>query len=178
MVSVAAAAAPESPKLVLDRELNDSFSFTLMELAEDPDLAWVLELIPPERLADLDLDPEVLVTIDLDGRVHVNAFLKESGDAYRAKVHLAWHGNIGLQVEGMPSLNIEVKNAQLMFDGRIAGDMEATDLKVNFHVNGDLTGGEGAEMDLGTHLLLKIDDGQITQLKVWLPDLVCLAESE
>ncbi len=176
--TAAAAASNENSKLVLNREVDETFSFKLIELA-DPDLAWVLELVPEEWLENADLGPETVVTVDLDGKVHVNAFCKEQGDLVRVKVHMAWHGSIGIAVEGMPEVRLDLKNAQLMVEGYLpADDPEAIDLKVNFHVNGVLTSNEMVELDLGTHLLLKVQDGEIAQLKIWMPEIFSLAESE
>jgi len=165
--------------MIIDHKVNDSFTFTLIDLYEDPDLAWVLELVPESWYANLEIDPESIITVSVDGKVHVNALLKEQADLLRAKVHLAWHGSINIQMEGMPSIVLDLKNAQLMVDGYIPeGDLEATDLKVSFHINGDLSSGEEVGLDIGTHLLLKIDDRHITQLKVWVPDMFCLVQSE
>lgn len=178
MTSATAAAANENPKLVLNQEVDETFSFQLIELA-DPDMAWVLELIPEEWLESADLDPETVVTVDLDGRVHVNAMVKEYGELVRMKVHMAWHGSIGISVEGMPEMRLDLKNAQLMVEGSLpADDPETYDFKVNFHVNGVLTGNEMVDMDVSTHLLLQMQDGEITHLKIWMPELFCLAESE
>lgn len=178
MISATVAASNEDPKLVLNQEVDESFSFELIELA-DPDLAWVMEIVPEEWLENTDLGPETVVTVDLDGRVHANAICKESGDLIWVRVHMAWHGSIGVSVEGMPEMRLDLKNAQLMVEGYLpADDAEAIDLKVNFHVNGVLTGDEMVETDISTHLILQMQDGEITHLKLSMPELFCLAESD
>jgi hypothetical protein len=177
MTSVAVAATQENPKFVLTKNIDETFSFRLMDLA-DPDLAWVLELVPEEWLEDPAIDPEALITVNLDGKVHVNALINEGAESTWAKVHLVWHGIIGVQIEGMPQMVLDLKNAQLLVEGYLPnGDLETMDMKVNFHINGVLTGDEVVEIDIGTHLLMQIQGGEITQFKIWVPELFCLAES-
>jgi hypothetical protein len=127
----------------------------------------------------LDLTEEDEIQVRFDGKVHVNAFLVQSEEVDRVKVHLAWHGTIELTVADMPTLTFELKNAQLMADAYLpAGNFEALDLKVNFHINGEMAGYGVDEIDLDTHILLDIQDGQLTKLKICLPELADMVLAE
>ncbi|MBI0583984.1 MAG: hypothetical protein ISF22_07130 [Methanomassiliicoccus sp.] len=84
-----------------------------------------------------------------------------------------------LSMDGMPELTFDLKNAQLMAEGYLSYDGELPDeMKMTFHVNGALSTGEDIELNIGTHVLLKVQDGELTQFKVWLPRLACLAQTE
>jgi hypothetical protein len=43
------------------------------------------------------------------------------------------------------------------------------ELKVNVHVNGDATIDDAEEYDISFHVLLKISDGELQMLKIWVP---------
>jgi hypothetical protein len=84
--------------------------------------------------------------------------------------HVAWHGSIALTIGDGPELVFDLKNAQLKVSGSVPASMENLDLKVNFHINGQLlVDGTDIALDLSTHVLLKINDGQLTSFKIWLP---------
>jgi hypothetical protein len=44
-------------------------------------------------------------------------------------------------------------------------------------MNGFLTGGEDAEVDVGTHLPLRMEDGRNTHPTIRVPEQFCLAET-
>jgi hypothetical protein len=120
-----------------------------------------------------DVDPQTEVMVHLDGKLHVNAMAWEKKDALEINVHVVWHGSIDLQIGDGPELAFEFKNAQFKMSGSVPSSFEYLDLKVNFHINGQLSvNGAEEELDLSTHILLKIGDGQITSFKVWLPGMV------
>ncbi|MBI0583983.1 MAG: hypothetical protein ISF22_07125 [Methanomassiliicoccus sp.] len=78
--STALATSPQNggaSKLVLNERVDADMSFTLEELA-DPDLMWLIELVPEEWLDDID--PTAEVRVSLDSKVHVNAMVTERAE--------------------------------------------------------------------------------------------------
>ncbi len=154
-------------KIVETRDVDMAFTFTLADLATSD----LVDLVPAEVL--YAIDPETEVTVRLDGKLHVNAMVSEKKDALEVDVHVVWHGSIGLQIGDGPEFLFEFKNAQLKISGSVPASIENLDLKVNFHINGQLSvDGTEEGLDLSTHVLLKITDGQIISLKIWLPELL------
>jgi hypothetical protein len=153
-------------KMVEERDIDVTSSFTLQELASSE----LVALLPPDVLGTID--PQTEVTIHLDGMLHVNALAWEKKDALDIDAHVAWHGSIVLQIGEGPELAFEFKNAQLKVSASVPSSQQDLDLKVNFHINGQLSvDGVEAGLDLSTHVLLKLNDGQITSFKLWLPGL-------
>lgn len=173
MLAISAAAAPVGAgegnelKIVENRDVDITFSFTLEEIASSE----LVALLPPEMLEDVD--PSTEVTVHLDGKLHVNAIARETDMGLDLNAHIVWHGSIGLQIGDWPELAFDFKNAQLKLSGLVPASVEDVDLKVNFHIKGQLSvGGVEEGLDLSTHIVLKIDDGQLTSFKIWLPELV------
>jgi hypothetical protein len=173
--SVVAASADRTENvsnLNVTKDIDKEITFTLAELAET-DLVKLLEYLPEEVLQDLD--PADEVTIYLDGKVHINAMMTPGEEVNTFKVHMVWHGDMVVTVADKPSIMLELKNAQLMVQGSIPVDgEEIQDLKVNFHINGEMSTGGVADIDIGTHVLLDIEDGKLNKVKVWIPDLAGL----
>lgn len=173
VLAFSAVAAPvgakdsKTMKIVETRDVDLAFTFTLADLATSD----LVDLIPAEILYSIDPDTEV--NVRLDGKLHINAMVSEKKDALDVDMHVVWHGTIGLQIADMPEFVFDFKNAQLKMSGSVPAAIEDMDLKVNFHINGQVSV-DGAEegLDLSTHVLLKINDGQITSLKIWLPELL------
>ena len=173
VLAFSAAAAPveakdsKAFKMVEERTVDATFSFTLAEIASSE----LVALLPPDVIGAVD--PQTVVTVHLDGKLHVNAMAWEKQDALDINVHVVWHGSIDLQIGSYPELAFEFKNAQLKVSASVPSSLEDLDLKVNFHINGQLSvGGVEQGLDLSTHVLLKINDGQITSFKIWLPEMV------
>lgn len=173
--SVVAASADRTEnvsKLNVTKDMDKEVTFTLAELAET-DLVKLLEYLPEEVLQDLD--PTDQVTIHLDGKVHINAMMTPGEEVSTFKVHMVWHGDMVVTIADKPSYMLELKNAQLMVQGSIPADgEEVQDLKVNFHINGEMSTGGMADIDVGTHVLLDIEDGKLNKVKVWIPELAGL----
>jgi hypothetical protein len=100
-------------------------------------------------------------------------------EANWVKVHVAWHGTIVLSMTDLPAVTLELKNAQLMLEGYIPADDDAIqDLKVNFHINGVTPVGDETDLDISTHVLLDVQDGQLVKIKVWMPEIADLVLAE
>jgi hypothetical protein len=179
-VAVAAADEEETPasNLIVTKDIDKTVTYPVAELAET-DLMKLLELVPEEYLDTLDLEEDDMITVHLDGKVHVNAIMEPGQEANWVKVHVAWHGTIILTMTDMPAVTLELKNAQLMLEGYIPADDDAIqDLKVNFHVNGVTPVGDETDLDISTHVLLDVQDGQLVKIKVWMPEIADLVLAE
>jgi hypothetical protein len=178
VASVAVAAADEegtrTSNLIVTKNIHQTVTCTVAELA-DTDLMKLVELVPEEYLDSLDLEEDDVITVHLDGKVHVNAIMEPSQEANWVKVHIAWHGTIVLSITDLPAVTLDLKNAQLMLEGYIPADDNAIhDLKANFHVNGVTPVGDKTDMDISTHVLFDVQEGQLVKIKVWMPDIADL----
>jgi hypothetical protein len=149
---------------------------------------WAIE--NPEQaemiVALIDFIDEVQIV--LDGKYHINAHVWERNGCYDANIHFHWKGTIAISFlhyeagEAIDALTIDmdVKCFQFILhlkdicieDDQICIDkvMVNTILRGEMSITSDL-GIEylPLELDLWSHLLLKIQDGEVTMLKVWLP---------
>lgn len=151
-------------------------------------VAWALE--NPEQaemiVALVDFIDEVQIV--LDGKYHINAHVWEKNGCCDANIHFHWKGTIAISFlhyeagEAIDALTIDmdVKCFQfilLLKDICIEDDQICIDkVMVNTILRGEMsiTSDLGIdclplELDLWSHLLLKIQDGEVTMLKVWLP---------
>ena len=165
--STAEAKSSKEFNLVDTKDVDQTYSFTLADLANTE----LVALVPQDVL--YSLDPTTEVTVHLDGQLHINAQAWAREDALDINAHVTWDGSIELQITGQPDLVFDFKNAQLKVDASVPPTMDDLDLKVNFHINGEVSVPGMAEgIDLSTHVLLKIQDGQITSFKLWLPEVL------
>ena len=171
---VASASPPNDDQKV---QMTEHVGPICVAVPQDPELLAALqELIP----VDISLLSEVRY-ICIDGLVHVNGKISEQMDLVKVDLHLVWHGAIALCDEDMePIVTLDVKVLQVNLkawvpaSGEIDG-LEDIDLGLNLKMNADLIIGSmasGETYDLSAHLLLKLQDGQITKFKVWLPEVL------
>jgi len=149
---------------------------------EKEDLYAVLEMIPPEDLERLaeehpcllrameEWDDEV-ITVALDGMVHVNLKAWENKGCLDVKLQAFWHGDIMISVDGEEVLALEFKNLQVMAHVDVRDGCPEM-LVVNSHVNGEISSiALDFDVDLKAHLLLHYVNGQL-HFKLWLPDFL------
>ena len=149
---------------------------------EREDLDALLEMIPPEdleRLAEehpcllglLDEWDDEVITVALDGMVHVNLKAWENKGCLDVKLQAFWHGDIMISVDGEEVLALEFKNLQVMAHVDVRDGCPEM-LVVNSHVNGEISSiALDFDVDLKAHLLLHYVNGQL-HFKLWLPDFL------
>jgi len=149
---------------------------------EKEDLYAVLEMIPPEDLERLaeehpcllrvieEWDDEV-ITVALDGMVHLNLKAWDRGDCLDVKLQAFWHGDITISIDGEEVLTLELRNLQIMTHVTVC-ECDLEKVIVNAHVNGEIASVPmDFELDLKAHLLLHYVNGQL-HFKLWLPDFL------
>jgi hypothetical protein len=144
----------------------------LMFLA-DPELGIPIELL--QQFSDVEY-----VNIYVDGLAHVNLMITEKNDAMDVHLHAFWHGTICIMAEGLPAVTLDLKNAHLLLHANLACDSEF-DLNVNWHTNGDMTIGDSSEkikLDLDTHIKINVQNGELKNLKISLPEWLGLVLAE
>jgi hypothetical protein len=126
------------------------------------------------------------IIVDIDGKAHINMMAWERSDSLEVNCHFSWHGVIAMTFvpqEDSTDLSepllvtLDMKNAQFIAHATLVWEAPyIADLMVNAHVNGDATIGLNSEdpavlleFDLSSHLLLKISDGELQMLKIWIP---------
>ena len=151
-------------------------------------VAWALENPEQTEMIVSLVDFIDEVQIILDGKYHINANVWERNGYCDANIHFHWKGIIAisfLHYEGGKAtdaltIDMDVKCFQFILhlkDICIEDDQICIDeVMVNTILRGDMsiTSDLGIEylpleLDLWSHLLLKIQDGEVTMLKVWLP---------
>ncbi len=172
LASVAAAApannTKDTSKLVFTQKVDTTMSFPITDLM-GTELEQFIYLVPESILQGID--GTETVTIRLNGMIHANAFMYPGVDANLVKVHLSWSGTMEFTITDEPTITLSLKNAQLEAQSYIPlGDYQDYDLRANFHINGELSTGENVAVDISTHFLLDIQNGQLVKMKVWLPD--------
>ena len=171
-----AAAADKVADVVITEKVDIAFDI------EKEDLYAVLEMIPPEDLERLaeehpcllqaieEWDDEV-ITVDLDGMVHLNLKAWEKKDGLDMKLQAFWHGDITIYIDGQEVLALEFKNLQIMAHVTVS-ECDLDKVIINAHVNGEISSVPmDFEMDLKAHLLLHYVNGQL-HFKLWLPDFL------
>ncbi len=147
-------------------------------LAANPEIAdALLELLGEDCLeqAAWFLDTVGSVDIDVDGKIHINLMAWVNEDAADIKLHASWHGTIVVTLnerEGPGSLEIalDLKNVQLMTHTTVICESPyVVDLKMNAHANGEAATDGIAGLDISFHIFLKISDGELQMLKIWVP---------
>jgi hypothetical protein len=155
---------------------------------QDTIIAWVLE--NPEQaemiVALVDFIDEVQII--LDGKYHINAHVWERNGCCDANIHFHCKGSIAISflhyengevVEAL-TINMHVKCFQFILhlkdicieDNQICIDkvMVNTILRGEMSITSDLeTKYLPLELNLRSHLLLKIKIGEVTMFKIWLP---------
>lgn len=177
VVSVAGVAAASPPNDELKVEATEHLGPICVAVPQDPELLAVLQELVPVDVSFLSEARYICI----DGLVHVNGKVSEKKGLIEVDLHLVWHGTIALCDEDMePIATLDVKVLQVHLkvwvpaSGEISG-LDDIDLKLNLKMNADLIVGSmtsGEEIDLSAHLLLKWQDGQVTKLKVWLPEVL------
>ena len=171
-----ASAANKVADVVITEKIDVAFDI------ERGDLDALLEMIPPEDLERIaeehpcllglveEWDDEV-ITVALDGMVHVNLKTWEKKDSLDVKLQAFWHGDITIFIDGEQVLALEIKNLQIMahviiYDGGIGSAI------INAHVNGEISSLPlDFNLDLKAHLLLHYVNGQM-HFKLWLPEFL------
>ncbi len=178
VVSVSGVATASSPGNNLKIVATEQVGPICVEVPQDPVLLAALQELVP-------LDVSVLSEVRyvyIDGLVHVNGMVSEKKGLIDVDLHLVWHGTIALCGEDMqPIASLDAKVLQVHLkvsfpaSGEISG-LSDIDLKLNLKMNADLTIGSsnGETFDLSAHLLIKLQNGQFTQCKVWLPDVLSI----
>ena len=115
----AASAADKVADVVVTEKVDLAFDI------EKEDLYAVLEMIPPEDLERLaeehpcllraieEWDDEV-ITVALDGMVHVNLKAWEKKGCLDVKLQAFWHGDISISIDGEEVLALEFRNLQIV----------------------------------------------------------------
>ena len=141
--------------------------------ADQATLAELLGLLPEDLQANL----QYADSIYLDGVVHINLKVWESSDGCKVDLQFFWHGTIAILCPcDYVILGLEAKNLQGVVHVELPScDISEIEVFMNLHLNGALLIGCGCggviSIDLKAHVILGWDDGGITKLKVWLPDL-------
>jgi hypothetical protein len=151
-------------------------------------IAWALE--NPEQtqriMALVDFIDEVQIV--LDGKYHINAHVWERNGCGDANIHFHWKGSIAIsflhyengEVVDALTIDMDVKCLQFILhlkdicieDNQICIDkvMVNTILRGEMSITSNLeTEYLPLELDLWSHLILKIQDGEVTMFKIWLP---------
>jgi hypothetical protein len=122
------------------------------------------------------LDAVGAIGIDVDGKVHINMMAWVNEDSADIKLHLSWHGTVVVTLiergstKPLANITLDFKNIQFMTHATIAFEPPyVIELKVNVHVNGDAMIDDAEEYDISFHVLLKISDGELQMLKIWVP---------
>jgi len=149
---------------------------------EKEDLYAVLEMIPPEDLERLaeehpcllrameEWDDEV-ITVALDGMVHLNLKAWDKNGCLDVKLQAFWYGDITIYIDGEEVLALELRNLQIMAHVTVC-ECGLEKVIVNAHVNGEIVSVPmDFEMDLKAHLLLHYGNGQL-HFKLWLPNFL------
>lgn len=171
-----ASAADKVVDVVINEKICGEFNI------EKEDLYAVLEMIPPEDLERLaeehpcllqaleEWDDEV-ITVALDGMVHLNLKAWERKGDLDVKLHAFWHGDITIYVDGEEVLAMEFKNLHIMAHVTVS-ECDLDKVIINAHVNGEISSiPMDFETDLKAHLLLHYVNGQL-HFKLWLPDFL------
>ena len=171
-----ASAANKVADVVITEKIDVAFDI------ERGDLDALLEMIPPEDLERIaeehpcllrlveEWDDEV-ITVALDGMVHVNLKTWEKKDSLDVKLQAFWHGDVTIFIDGEQVLALEIRNLQIMahvtiYDGCIGKVI------VNAHVNGEISSLPlDFDLNLKAHLLLHYVNGQM-HFKLWLPEFL------
>ncbi len=174
----AASAADKVADVVVTEKVDLAFDI------EKEDLYAVLEMIPPEDLERLaeehpcllraieEWDDEV-ITVALDGMVHVNLKAWEKKGCLDVKLQAFWHGDISISIDGEEVLALEFRNLQIVAHVTVSECCLERAI-VNAHLNAEISSLPlDLEMDLKAHLLLHYVDGGL-HFKIWLPDLLDL----
>ena len=146
--------------------------------------AWALD--NPEIVAMVDYIDQVQIV--LDGKYHINAHVWERNGCCDANMHFHWKGVIAISFIHMENemavdaltIDMDIKCFQFILhlrDISIGNDQICIDkVMVNTILRGEMTITSELgidclpiELDLWSHLLLKIQDGEMTMFKVWLP---------
>ncbi|NYT11291.1 MAG: hypothetical protein GKC03_01910 [Methanomassiliicoccales archaeon] len=155
---------------------------------QDTIIAWALENPEKADLIRALVDSIDEVQMVLDGKYHINAHVWERNGCGDANVHFHWKGSISISFlhyengEVVDTLTIDmdvkcfqfilhlkdicIENNQICIDKVMVntilrGEMSITsDLQVEYLP---------LELDLWSHLILKIQDGEVIMFKVWLP---------
>jgi len=151
-------------------------------LSENPEIEnALLTILGADRLDQIGdfLDTVGAIGIDVDGKVHINMMVWVSEDSADIKLHLSWHGTVVVTLierggtDDIAQIALDFKNMQFMTHPTVAFESPyVIDLKVNAHVNGEATlttMEDTEECDISFHLLLKMSDGELQMLKIWVP---------
>ncbi len=174
----AASAADKVADVVVTEKVDLAFDI------EKEDLYAVLEMIPPEDLERLaeehpcllraieEWDDEV-ITVALDGMVHVNLKAWEKKGCLDVKLQAFWHGDISISIDGEEVLALEFRNLQIVAHVTVS-ECSLERVILNAHLNAEISSLPlDLEMDLKAHLLLHYVNGEL-HFKIWLPDLLDL----
>jgi hypothetical protein len=174
----AASAADKVADVVVTEKVDLAFDI------EKEDLYAVLEMIPLEDLERLaeehpcllraieEWDDEV-ITVALDGMVHVNLKAWEKKGCLDVKLQAFWHGDISISIDGEEVLALEFRNLQIVAHVTVS-ECSLERVILNAHLNAEISSLPlDLEMDLKAHLLLHYVNGEL-HFKIWLPDLLDL----
>lgn len=186
--SAGAVTAKSNERVLKIVETQDVDFSTTIPLPEPDEVYVFLEANPEIRdallailgedcleLAGWFLDTVEAIGIDIDGKIHINLMAWINEDTADIKLHLSWHGTVVVTLferEGPNSLTIalDFKNVQLMTHATVVCEWPyVVDLKMNVHTNGEATIDSTVEYDISFHVLLKISDGELQMLKIWVP---------
>lgn len=187
--SASGVAAKSDMRVLKIVETQDVDFSTVVGLPDSDEISEFLEANPAIRdalltILDMDcldqagefLDAVGAIGIDVDGKVHVNMMVWVNEDNADIKLHLSWHGTVAMTLLERDSgavlaqIALDFKNIQFMTHVTIAFEPPyVIELKVNVHVNGDATIDDAEEYDISFHVLLKISDGELQMLKIWVP---------
>jgi hypothetical protein len=175
MASSASAANSEKVRFVETVHVKGGITIYQEDLVflADPELGIPIELL--QQLSGVEY-----VNIYVDGLAHVNLMISQKNDAMDVHLQAFWHGTICIMAEGLPTITLDFKNAHLLLHANLACDSEF-DLNVNLHTNGDMTIGdrsEGITLDLDTHIKINVQNGELKNLKISIPEWVGLVLAE
>jgi hypothetical protein len=144
-----------------------------------------LESQDPETILGI-LDMIDRIDLSIDGKLHADIHVWEREETYDADIHIHWKGVISISFMATINedlveifgLELDIKNFQLILhlkDVQVE-PLNPEELMLNMILRGSATVNIlcdsdyfAMELDLWSHLLLKIDDGGIQMLKIWLP---------
>lgn len=145
--------------------------------ADPATLDELQQMLPVE----LPFDLAAVRYVYLDGSAHLNLMAWEKKGVCQVDLHFVWHGQVALCDEELsPLVILDAKVVQISLHLEVpagqqsALDLSGLDVKVNAHINGNLTFFDGLSeplsLDASSHILLKFSDGQLVKCKIWLPE--------
>ncbi|OPY31351.1 MAG: hypothetical protein A4E32_01804 [Methanomassiliicoccales archaeon PtaU1.Bin124] len=133
----------------------------------------------PECIAQQIVDSGITsVNIYFDGLAHVNLKITQKGEMTDIDLQAFWHGHICIEAmqgdDVMFCATLDFKNAQLSMHLK-ATTAEDMDINANFHTNAvAIICGyeEEVTLDLDFHIKVLVQDGELKNLKLSVPEWV------